>query len=165
MAKGTKQKVILWLWLFLYASIGITGGIGVPVLLIWPLFFDGPWYPFFISLFALVVELLLIDPCFKSIQPPIPKISLLMAEQPSNTISWMWGMALINTFFFFGKALFYDGSWWTFLGALCLSAFLKAVSRSALRQDRLLQGQILTEFEGESTDSNQEPTDPKVEPK
>jgi len=160
----SKQYLKTGLWLFFYVAIWITGGFGLPVLLIWALFFDGSWYPFFISLFALFIELFLIDLCIKSIQPPIPKIALLMADQPSSMISWMWIVALLNMIFHLGKALFYDGSWWAFIGALCLSGFLKAVARNAMQQDAGFKAQILDEFEGEPSDPNQEPTNPKVEP-
>lgn len=129
----SKQNLKVGLWLIFYVAFWIIGGFGVPGFLMWPLFFDGPWYPIFISLIALFIGGFFFDLCFKSIQPPIPKISLLMAKAPSAIIGWMWIVALSNTIFHFGKALFYDGSWAAFIGALCLSVFFKMVTKEAMR--------------------------------
>lgn len=141
-----EYKPKLGSFLALYGISFLSGGLGVPIFLIWALFFDGSWIGFFISLLVLFVAMFILDRIHKSIIPPIPRLSLLMIDFPSGLIGWMWFITLGNTIFHFGKALFFEGSWWVWLGTLFLSGFMKAVTRQANAQNATEREIFLTDL-------------------
>ena len=132
-----KEKLKVRGFLVFYVIGMVSGGLCLPVFLIWPLFFDGQWIGFFISLVVLLVAMSIAERIHKSIAPPVLKLSNLMIDCPHGVIGWMWFVTLGNTLFHFGKALFFDGSWSVWLGSLVLSGFVKAALRQAVAQDNL----------------------------
>lgn len=124
------RSFLVFFWIAMVA-----GGLCLPVFLIWPLFFDGQWIGFFISLVVLLLAVYIAERINESFTPLILKQSLLMIDFPHGYIGWMWFVTLGNAFFHFGKALFYEGSWWVWLGSSALAGFVKAALRRAIAQD------------------------------
>jgi len=80
---ASKQNLKTNLFYIFYIAAIITEW-GVPIFLMWPLFFDGSWYPFFISLLVLGIILPLADRYLKLIKHTKPRAAFLWAEYPSN---------------------------------------------------------------------------------